>query len=41
MAKLSLQATIKIVPKTGHNIHIENQNKFVTILQDFYYSTDN
>jgi len=41
MAKLSPQAAVTIVPKTGHNIHIENQNKFVRLLQNFYYSTDN
>ena len=40
MAKVSPQSTLKIVPKTGHNIHIENQNKFVTILQNFYCLTD-
>jgi 2-succinyl-6-hydroxy-2,4-cyclohexadiene-1-carboxylate synthase len=36
MAKLSPKIELTIVPKIGHNIHIENLNQFVTLLQNFY-----
>jgi 2-succinyl-6-hydroxy-2,4-cyclohexadiene-1-carboxylate synthase len=29
-------ATLKIIPNSGHNIHFENIDKFVTVVRQFY-----
>lgn len=40
MASLCPKAKLEVIPKTGHNIHLENLNKFVTILINFYCSVE-
>ncbi|MDB9509628.1 2-succinyl-6-hydroxy-2,4-cyclohexadiene-1-carboxylate synthase [Kamptonema animale CS-326] len=40
MASLCPKAKLEVIPKTGHNIHLENLNKFVTILMKFYCSVE-
>ncbi|MDF0555406.1 2-succinyl-6-hydroxy-2,4-cyclohexadiene-1-carboxylate synthase [Kamptonema sp. UHCC 0994] len=41
MASLCPQSKLEIIPKTGHNIHLENINKFVTVLRNFYCLAEN
>ena len=36
IANLCPVASLKIVPKSGHNVHFENIDKFVEIVRQFY-----
>ena len=38
IASLCPAATLNIIPKTGHNIHFENLDKFVEVVRQFYDS---